>query len=89
MNIVRRELPQACSKSIQCPRKVLDDILLQPAIEPDFSSLSYQMDFNHQIELVDMKLSIMSEFELESRNVIGTCSDRYRGLAAAALSNLG
>lgn len=85
MNVSHRALPLACSKSIQCPRKVVDDMLLEPALHPQFDQLGYELDSDHQLELVNMKLRIAKKYDLEAPQVVMSCFEQYRKLAVAAL----
>lgn len=85
MVVSHRELPLRCSKSIQCPRKVVTQLLIEPASQPRFDELGYVIDFDNQTQLVDMKLAIAKKHNLESSMGALGYSERFHKLAAAAL----
>ncbi|MFZ2836455.1 hypothetical protein D3C85_164790 [compost metagenome] len=85
MVISYRELPSKCSKSIQCPRKVVSQLLTEPASQPCFDELGYAIDFENQTRLVDMKLATAKKHNLESSMTTLVYSERFHKLAALAL----
>jgi hypothetical protein len=87
VTVTRRDSPQSCRHSLECPRKALRLALMASALMPDFNDPTYYVEPNRQNELVARKLDVAAKAGIEQRHRAYAVLGGYRRMANFALGH--
>jgi len=82
---IEKLLPLGCSKSINCPRKVLLQLTMDPVLYPDFDDLDYLVDPRRRARVVVERLDAAVAANLQLEAPADAAIERYKALAEEAL----